>query len=68
MSPQADVLCKVYPPFVNYFEMSKETVNKHDRENPRFHAFLKVCYQATVAIATLGGQFVIVLLLFGRLV
>ncbi|XP_031567821.1 protein ECT2-like isoform X2 [Actinia tenebrosa] len=39
----ADVLCKVYPPFVNYFEMSKETVNKHDRENPRFHAFLKAC-------------------------
>ncbi|KAK3726892.1 hypothetical protein QZH41_016690, partial [Actinostola sp. cb2023] len=39
----ADVLCKVYPPFVNYFEMSKETVTKHDKENPRFHAFLKAC-------------------------
>lgn len=39
----ADVLCKVYPPFVNYFEMCKETVTKYDRENPRFHAFLKAC-------------------------
>ena len=33
---------KVYPVFVNFFEMSKETVVKCDRERPRFHAFLKV--------------------------
>lgn len=39
----ADVLMKVYPFFVNFFEMSKETVVKCDRERPRFHAFLKIC-------------------------
>ncbi|XP_046854371.1 protein ECT2-like [Xenia sp. Carnegie-2017] len=39
----ADVLMKVYPVFVNFFEMSKETVMKCDRERPRFHAFLKIC-------------------------
>lgn len=39
----ADVLMKVYPLFVNFFEMSKETVLKCDRERPRFHAFLKIC-------------------------
>lgn len=39
----ADVLMKVYPLFVNFFEMSKETVVKCDRERPRFHAFLKIC-------------------------
>ena len=36
------MLMKVYPVFVNFFEMSKETVVKCDRERPRFHAFLKV--------------------------
>ena len=35
---------KVYPVFVNFFEMSKETVMKCDRERPRFHAFLKVLF------------------------
>ena len=35
-------MVKVYPPFVNYFEMTKETVTRCDREIPRFHAFLKV--------------------------
>lgn len=39
----ADVLMKVYPLFVNFFEMSKETVVKCDKERPRFHAFLKIC-------------------------
>ncbi|EDO28605.1 predicted protein [Nematostella vectensis] len=38
---QADVLGKVYPPFVNYFEISKETVLRCDKESPRFHAFLR---------------------------
>jgi len=40
--PQAEDMVKVYPPFVNYFEMTKETVARCDREVPRFHAFLKV--------------------------
>lgn len=35
-------MVKVYPPFVNYFEMTKETVARCDRDIPRFHAFLKV--------------------------
>ena len=35
-------MVKVYPPFVNYFEMTKETVVRCDRDIPRFHAFLKV--------------------------
>jgi len=35
-------MVKVYPPFVNYFEMTKETVARCDRDVPRFHAFLKV--------------------------
>ena len=35
-------MVKVYPPFVNYFEMTKETVLRCDRDVPRFHAFLKV--------------------------
>ena len=39
---QAEDMVKVYPPFVNYFEMTKETVTRCDREIPRFHAFLKV--------------------------
>ncbi|XP_032231100.2 protein ECT2 [Nematostella vectensis] len=39
----ADVLGKVYPPFVNYFEISKETVLRCDKESPRFHAFLRAC-------------------------
>lgn len=33
---------KAYPPFVNFFEMSKETIVRCERQKPRFHAFLKV--------------------------
>lgn len=43
ISSHAEELVKVYPPFVNYFEMTKETVARCDRELPRFHAFLKAC-------------------------
>lgn len=43
ISSHAEELVKVYPPFVNYFEMTKETVARCDRESPRFHAFLKAC-------------------------
>ena len=38
----ADALLKCYPPFVNYFEKTKETIQTCDKEKPRFHAFLKV--------------------------
>ncbi|XP_075717739.1 protein ECT2 isoform X1 [Rhinoderma darwinii] len=35
-------LVKIYPPFVNFFEMSKETIITCERQKPRFHAFLKI--------------------------
>ncbi|MBN3277988.1 ECT2 protein, partial [Polyodon spathula] len=35
-------LVKAYPPFVNFFEMSKETISKCEKQKPRFHAFLKI--------------------------
>ncbi|XP_009286296.1 PREDICTED: protein ECT2 isoform X2 [Aptenodytes forsteri] len=35
-------LLKTYPPFVNFFEMSKETITRCERQKPRFHAFLKI--------------------------
>jgi len=34
-------LLKAYPPFVNFFERTKNQINDCDRQNPRFHAFLK---------------------------
>ncbi|XP_063322785.1 protein ECT2 isoform X1 [Pelmatolapia mariae] len=35
-------LVKAYPPFVNFFEMSKETIVRSEKQKPRFHAFLKI--------------------------
>uniref|UniRef100_A0A7N6AKJ1 Epithelial cell transforming 2 n=1 Tax=Anabas testudineus TaxID=64144 RepID=A0A7N6AKJ1_ANATE len=35
-------LVKTYPPFVNFFEMSKETIVRCEKQKPRFHAFLKI--------------------------
>uniref|UniRef100_G3NBI9 Epithelial cell transforming 2 n=1 Tax=Gasterosteus aculeatus aculeatus TaxID=481459 RepID=G3NBI9_GASAC len=35
-------LVKAYPPFVNFFEMSKDTIVRCERQKPRFHAFLKI--------------------------
>ncbi|XP_072935879.1 uncharacterized protein pbl isoform X2 [Epargyreus clarus] len=35
-------MVKAYPPFVNFFENTKEMLQQCDRENPRFHAFLKI--------------------------
>eukprot|EP00062_Callorhinchus_milii_P000710 gi/632935175/ref/XP_007888125.1/ PREDICTED: protein ECT2 [Callorhinchus milii] len=35
-------LVKTYPTFVNFFEMSKETIVKCEKQKPRFHAFLKI--------------------------
>ncbi|KAJ8356951.1 hypothetical protein SKAU_G00197450 [Synaphobranchus kaupii] len=35
-------LAKAYPQFINFFEMSKETIVRSERSKPRFHAFLKI--------------------------
>ncbi|KAG7272234.1 hypothetical protein CRUP_009936 [Coryphaenoides rupestris] len=35
-------MLKTYPSFVNFFEMSKETIVKCEKLKPRFHAFLKI--------------------------
>ncbi|XP_061194759.1 protein ECT2-like isoform X2 [Saccostrea echinata] len=43
ISKHAEAMLKAYPPFVNYFEQTKETIAKCDKTNTRFHAFLKVC-------------------------
>jgi len=39
----AEDLLKAYPPFVNFFERTKNHIQECDRKNPRFHAFLKKC-------------------------
>lgn len=36
-------LLKAYPPFVNFFEDTKKTINTCDSKYPRFHAFLRRC-------------------------
>ncbi|KAK1137695.1 hypothetical protein K0M31_002191 [Melipona bicolor] len=36
-------LVKAYPPYVNFFENTKEMLDQCDQTKPRFHAFLKVC-------------------------
>jgi len=35
-------LVKAYPPFVNFFEQTKEVLGMSDKSKPRFHAFLKL--------------------------
>lgn len=35
-------LVKAYPPFVNFFENTREMLLKCDQSKPRFHAFLKI--------------------------
>lgn len=37
-----EALVKAYPPYVNFFEQMKETLQQCDSQNPRFHAFLKI--------------------------
>ncbi|XP_058828945.1 protein ECT2 isoform X2 [Topomyia yanbarensis] len=37
-----DDLYVAYPPYVNFFEQTKETLLQCDQGNPRFHAFLKI--------------------------
>ena len=39
---QSGDMMKAYPAFVNFFELSKQTVLECDKLKPRFHAFLKV--------------------------
>ncbi|CAL7948622.1 unnamed protein product [Xylocopa violacea] len=39
----APSLLKAYPPYVNFFENTKEMLDQCDQNKPRFHAFLKVC-------------------------
>ncbi|XP_046745415.1 protein ECT2 isoform X6 [Diprion similis] len=36
-------LVKAYPPYVNFFENTKEMLDQCDQNKPRFHAFLKIC-------------------------
>ncbi|KAJ8680542.1 hypothetical protein QAD02_016329 [Eretmocerus hayati] len=36
-------LIKAYPPYVNFFENTKEMLDQCDQNKPRFHAFLKIC-------------------------
>lgn len=38
----ASEFVRCYPPFVNFFEMSKETISSCESSMPRFHAFLKI--------------------------
>ncbi|XP_033226947.1 protein ECT2 isoform X5 [Belonocnema kinseyi] len=36
-------LLKAYPPYVNFFENTKDMLEECDQNKPRFHAFLKIC-------------------------
>ncbi|XP_032670803.1 protein ECT2-like isoform X3 [Odontomachus brunneus] len=36
-------LVKAYPPYVNFFENTKQMLDQCDQNKPRFHAFLKNC-------------------------
>ena len=38
----ADALLKTYPPFVNFYEKTKDAILACDKLKPRFHAFLKI--------------------------
>ena len=40
---QVEKLRSAYPPFVNYFEKTKEKIAACMKNNHRFHAFMKVC-------------------------
>ncbi|XP_033121146.1 protein ECT2-like [Anneissia japonica] len=35
-------IMKAYPPFVNFYEIIKQTVEKSEKTRPRFHAFMKI--------------------------
>lgn len=51
-SLQAEGFVRVYPPFINFFDMSKEALHKCDKTYPRFHAFLKVCINLCTCTCT----------------
>ncbi|CAF0879713.1 unnamed protein product [Brachionus calyciflorus] len=38
----SDALLKTYPPFVNFYEKTKDAIQTNDKMKPRFHAFLKI--------------------------
>ena len=38
----AEALLKTYPPFVNFYEKTKDAILNCDKIKPRFHAFLKI--------------------------
>jgi hypothetical protein len=38
----SDALLKTYPPFVNFYEKTKDAILNCDKIKPRFHAFLKI--------------------------
>lgn len=38
----SEALLKTYPPFVNFYEKTKDAIAKCDANKPRFHAFLKI--------------------------
>ncbi|XP_065314445.1 protein ECT2-like isoform X2 [Gordionus sp. m RMFG-2023] len=38
-----DGMIKAYPPFINFFHDSKNTLKFCDQTKPKFHAFLKIC-------------------------
>lgn len=35
-------MLKTYPPFVNFYEKTKDAIQSCDKTKPRFHAFLKI--------------------------
>lgn len=39
---QSNDLEKAYPPFINFFENTRDMLVKCDKTKPRFHAFLKL--------------------------
>jgi protein ECT2 len=39
---KSDALLKTYPPFVNFYEKTKDAIATCDKLKPRFHAFLKI--------------------------
>lgn len=55
----SDALLKTYPPFVNFYEKTKDAILERDKTNSRFHAFLKI----TQAKPECGRQTLIELLI-----
>lgn len=45
---QSKAFVTSYPPYINFFEKTKEMIIECDNRYPRFHAFLKVMYFYTI--------------------